>query len=504
MPSFTDLADLAAARVGGRALAANDEFFAPKENLLKPGRGDVHPGQVHGPRQVDGRLGDAPAAHARPRLVRRPPGHARASSAASTSTPTTSSATSPRPAPLDACDRGEVRTRRCWARGPHGREMLPPSRLQGGSQNLFPIAADRGASPTCASTSIPTAAWRGCACYGEVEPDWRRSRRAKRLSTSRRSRTAALVLGASDMHFGSKDNLIMPGPRGRTWATAGRRGGGAAGPRLGHPAARRARARSSGSRSTPTTSRATIPDSCSLEGCRRRRARLELLASESPGWQELLPQTRLRPHQRHFCGRELRARGPFSSRTLPHLSRWRREPPAHPWTRSRVSMTRCPRPKAAPSCLRCCGSLRWVERCARPPPLRATASVALRRGRGALVRPRRGRLARGLRPPPARSATATLCAPGSPRPRVGERRAGGRPRPPRNVLAPSPQGTRPTRRASATSSSSARPARAPRRCWPCCAQRLAQRSPGRELRIAAGEQAKITRLRLEKLLAEDA
>src|SRR2546428_44148 len=31
--------DLAAARVGGRALLASDEFFAPKENLLEPGRG---------------------------------------------------------------------------------------------------------------------------------------------------------------------------------------------------------------------------------------------------------------------------------------------------------------------------------------------------------------------------------------------------------------------------------------------------------------------------------
>src|ERR1700760_1443403 len=33
------LVDLASARVGGAALYANDEFFAEKENLLKPGRG---------------------------------------------------------------------------------------------------------------------------------------------------------------------------------------------------------------------------------------------------------------------------------------------------------------------------------------------------------------------------------------------------------------------------------------------------------------------------------
>jgi allantoicase len=31
----TQLADLAAERLGGKVLAANDEFFAPKQNLLK-------------------------------------------------------------------------------------------------------------------------------------------------------------------------------------------------------------------------------------------------------------------------------------------------------------------------------------------------------------------------------------------------------------------------------------------------------------------------------------
>src|SRR5215211_4796392 len=35
--SFTDLIDLASERLGGAVLVANDDFFAPKENLLKPG-----------------------------------------------------------------------------------------------------------------------------------------------------------------------------------------------------------------------------------------------------------------------------------------------------------------------------------------------------------------------------------------------------------------------------------------------------------------------------------
>ena len=35
LPTFTDLIDLATERAGGAVLLANDEFFAPKENLVR-------------------------------------------------------------------------------------------------------------------------------------------------------------------------------------------------------------------------------------------------------------------------------------------------------------------------------------------------------------------------------------------------------------------------------------------------------------------------------------
>ena len=38
-PAFTKMIDLAAERLGGKALYCTDDFFAEKENLLKPGRG---------------------------------------------------------------------------------------------------------------------------------------------------------------------------------------------------------------------------------------------------------------------------------------------------------------------------------------------------------------------------------------------------------------------------------------------------------------------------------
>ena len=44
-PAFTALADLASARVGGRAIAANDDFFAPKVEPGQAGAADLHPGK---------------------------------------------------------------------------------------------------------------------------------------------------------------------------------------------------------------------------------------------------------------------------------------------------------------------------------------------------------------------------------------------------------------------------------------------------------------------------
>jgi allantoicase len=147
--------------------------------------------------------------------------------------------------------------------------------------------------------------------HGEVAVDWAALARSKRLLDLASIRNGGLVLGASDMHFGSKDNLIMPGRSanmGDGWETRRRRGPGHdwlilrfAGP-------------GSIERVEIDTRhfKGNYPESASLEGCSTREARLEVLAGEAPGWQEILPRTKLRPHHRHFYARELRARGPFT------------------------------------------------------------------------------------------------------------------------------------------------------------------------------------------------
>ena len=310
MHAFPELADLAAARVGGRALAANDEFFAPKENLLRPGRGVF----ISGKFTSRGKWMDGWETRRR-----RTPGH-------------------------DWClvqlgmpgvirgvdvdtnffignfpERFSLEALHCPGRptvaelvGPRAEwtPLLPPSKLQGGSQNLFPIASDRPWTHVRLSI-YPDGGVARLRVYGEVAVDVATLARSKRLVDLAAIRNGGLVLGASDMHFGAKDNLIMPGRAanmGDGWETRRRRG-------PGHDwLVLRLGATGLIQRVEIDTNhfKGNYPESASLEGCRTEVTSLEALASDAAGWQEVLPRTRLGPHKRHLFGREIRARGPFS------------------------------------------------------------------------------------------------------------------------------------------------------------------------------------------------
>ena len=69
--AFAALADLASSRVGGRAAACSDDFFAPMANLVNPAAAIFVPGQFTSRgKWMDG-WESAAQADARPRLVRR-------------------------------------------------------------------------------------------------------------------------------------------------------------------------------------------------------------------------------------------------------------------------------------------------------------------------------------------------------------------------------------------------------------------------------------------------
>jgi allantoicase len=147
--------------------------------------------------------------------------------------------------------------------------------------------------------------------YGDVAVDWAELARAKRPFDLASITSGGLVLGASDMHFGSKDNLIMPGRSknmGDGWETRRRRGPGHDWLvlRLGGPG------RIEKVEIDTNHFKGNYPDTAALEGCLSAETRLDVLSSDAAGWQEVLPRTKLRPHHRHYYARELRGRGPFN------------------------------------------------------------------------------------------------------------------------------------------------------------------------------------------------
>ena len=145
--------------------------------------------------------------------------------------------------------------------------------------------------------------------YGDVVVDWSASRRTKALHDLASIGSGGLVLGASDMHFGAKDNMIMPGRAknmGDGWETRRRRG-------PGHDwAIVRLGAAGVISRVEIDTNhfKGNYPDSASIEACFAPGATLEELRGAS--WVELLAQTILKAHHRHFFARELQKTGPAS------------------------------------------------------------------------------------------------------------------------------------------------------------------------------------------------
>jgi allantoicase len=143
--------------------------------------------------------------------------------------------------------------------------------------------------------------------YGDVVVDWTRVAPGRRMVDLAAIEHGGLVLAASDMHYGAKDNLIMPGRAanmGDGWETKRRRGPGHDWLllRLGAPGQVR--------RIEIDTNhfKGNYPDAASVDACLAPGATVADLAA-SAAWMELLPATKLRPSHRHYFARTLRSPG---------------------------------------------------------------------------------------------------------------------------------------------------------------------------------------------------
>jgi allantoicase len=213
MSDFTDLPDLASARLGGAVVAANDEFFASRENLIKPER----PISREGVYTERGKWMDGWETRRR-----REPGHdwcivrlglpGRVRGIVVDTTHFRGNFPEACSLDLGALEEGAepdapAADRVAW------RESLPRSSLSGDCKNLFAVT-DEARATHVRLHIYPDGGVARLRVHGEVLPDWERLVRAGGEIDLAAIENGGRVTAASDMFFGSPHNLILPG-RGR-------------------------------------------------------------------------------------------------------------------------------------------------------------------------------------------------------------------------------------------------------------------------------------------------
>jgi allantoicase len=308
-PTFTQLADLASARLGGRAVATNDDFFAPMGNLVKAEPAIFIPGKF----TPKGKWMDGWESRRR-----RTPGHdwcvvklgIRGVIRGVDVDTSHFTGNFPSHCSIDALDtRGAISRRTYAADGEPWTPVLPKSALTGNGHNLLTITHTDPWTHVRLNI-FPDGGVARLRVHGDAEIDWARLARAKRVIDLASILNGGLVLGASDMHFGAKDNLIMPGRAknmGDGWETRRRRGPGFdwAIVRLGSPGT------ITKIEIDTNHFKGNFPESASIDACIAPGASFDAL-STSAAWIEMLPRTKLRASHQHFYAREIRRIGTVS------------------------------------------------------------------------------------------------------------------------------------------------------------------------------------------------
>jgi allantoicase len=301
--AFLELVDLASARLGAAVVAANDEFFAPKENLIKAAAPVWREGEyTERGKWMDGwetrrRRDLGPDAHdwCMVRLGTR--GIARGVDVETAFF----TGNYPEWCAIDACDVPGLATPEALIQA-SWRELLPRRPLLGDTHNFFAI--DGALPATHLRLRIyPDGGVARLRVHGEVVADWNRLRRYGDVDLAAVEH-GGTVVSCSDMFYGSRHNLIMPGDAthmGDGWETKRRRGPGHDWTvvRFGAEGAIR--------RAEIDTRhfKGNAPGACSLDAVRLEPGQ----PLDAAAWRELLPRTPLQPHARHTFEEELRNLG---------------------------------------------------------------------------------------------------------------------------------------------------------------------------------------------------
>lgn len=305
--AFTNLTDLAAEKLGGKVLSCSDDFFAEKENLIKPGRGIfIADKYTDRGKWMDGWESRR----------KRTPGHDWCIIQLATSGKIHGVdidtnhflGNHPPHASLDAVNISDTENID-WEKL-EWKEILPKSSLQPGSQNFYEIT-DRNIYTHIKLHIYPDGGVARLKVYGEVYKDWSTVDASELVNLAAATNGAKSIL-CNDMFFSHMNNLIMPGkginmgdgwetkrnrtPNNRDWVIV----------RLAHKG---------------TIEKILIdtchfkgnyPDSCLIEGCDIAYKEESKLDSTAIQWTTILPQSKLSADHEHFFEDEIKSKEPFT------------------------------------------------------------------------------------------------------------------------------------------------------------------------------------------------
>jgi len=309
-PSFIKLTDLAAERLGGKTLSCSDDFFAEKENLLKPGRGIFIPDKY----TDRGKWMDGWESRRK-----RTPGHdwciiqlAASGKIFGVDIDTNHFlGNHPPRASIDACNIQKASDfTQADLEKAEWKEILQKSSLQPGSQNFYEIT-DKNIYTHLRLNIYPDGGVARLKVYGEVFKDWSLVKEKDEVDLAAAINGAKAIL-CNDMFFSHMDNLIMPGrginmgdgwetkrnrtPNNRDWVIM----------RLAH--------RGNIKQIIIDTHhfKGNYPDSCMIEGCNILPEDETRLNSTEIKWTTLLSQSKLQADHEHVFEKEIQHSGPYT------------------------------------------------------------------------------------------------------------------------------------------------------------------------------------------------
>jgi allantoicase len=310
MIDFQDLIDLASEDLGGSVIWANDDFFAPRENLIKKAAPVFDP-HAYTDR---GKLMDGWESKRR-----RTPGHdtclVRLGLPGVVRGVVVDTAffrgNYPEYCSLEACAaRSDATAEELNDPSTEWIEIVPKVALKGDTKHPFPISSPHRFTHLRFHI-YPDGGVARLRVHGDVAPDWSRLGRGGAEIDVAAAENGGRVPACSDMFFGVRHNLIMPGRArnmGEGWETKRSR-------EEGHKdwALVELAAEATLTRVEIDTNhfQGNYPDTCAIEGIRAPGATAGELAHHE-GWREVLARRKVSAHTRHFYDHDLLDRGPFT------------------------------------------------------------------------------------------------------------------------------------------------------------------------------------------------